>query len=167
MNSSWKITWPLTVKVYCPISFLLIQHQQSTFLADPKISWDTCVHFSRVKAYHKIKRKSFISKMKMMTTLPPTHFLHKYNHSWQTFLKLFFLCMLKTFLFWLFFKLRNSIFLLEWTTRMLFLPASILSIFNDAHSIKGGTWSALSLPTLHFLFPFVTFLYQRKEDYST
>ena len=74
-------------------------------------------------------------------------------------LKLFFLCMLKTFLFWLFFfKLRNSIFLLEWTTRMPFLPASILSIFNDAHSIKGGTWCALSLPTLQF-FPLFVILW--------
>ena len=52
-------------------------------------------------------------------------------------LKLFFMYVLKTFFthFGSFFTiLRNSIFLLEWTTRMPFLP-SILSIFNDAHSI--------------------------------
>ena len=40
-----------------------------------------------VKAYLKIKRKSFISKMKMMTTLPPTHFLLSYNFSWHRKLK--------------------------------------------------------------------------------
>ena len=41
---------------------------------------------------------------------------------------------------------------------MPFLPASILSIFNDAHSIKGGTWCALSLPTLQF-FPLFVILW--------
>ena len=49
--------------------------------------------------------------------------------------------------------LRNSIFLLEWTTRMPFLP-SILSIFNDAHSIAPSrhVYTLSLLRTLQFLF---------------
>ena len=153
---------------------LLVAHCSVYFqLADPRYR-GISVHFKRaegVKAYLKIKRKSFISKMKMMmTTLPPTHFLLSYNLSWHSKLKNCSFCMLKAFFthfaaacFGSFFHhgrglLRNSIFLLEWTTRMPFLP-SILSIFNDAHSISpserhlGTCSTTLSLSTLQFLFP--------------
>lgn len=80
---------------------LLVAHCSVYFqLADPRYR-GISVHFKRaegVKAYLKIKRKSFISKMKMMmTTLPPTHFLLSYNLSWHSKLKNCSFCMLKTF----------------------------------------------------------------------